>query len=68
MKNSQKLFEILKTQISTEEILTKFVIIIGDCESLEVGISKEDRQKIVENVSIIYHFCATIRFDEVNEF
>jgi len=46
------------------ELLSKIIIINGDCSVVGLGISEEDRQLITENVTLIYHFAATIRFDE----
>ncbi|KXJ72562.1 hypothetical protein RP20_CCG017698 [Aedes albopictus] len=45
-------------------LLAQCVVIPGDVTEPELGISAEDRKRIVENVSIIYHCAATIRFDE----
>ncbi|EAT34078.1 AAEL013648-PA [Aedes aegypti] len=45
-------------------LLAQCVVIPGDVTEPELGISVEDRKRIVENVSIIYHCAATIRFDE----
>ncbi|KAL7034835.1 hypothetical protein ACKWTF_008124 [Chironomus riparius] len=58
------LFDLLKEKISIETILSKTDVINGNCEELDVGISEEDRQFIIENITQIFHFAATIRFDE----
>lgn len=50
--------------MSIEAILSKTEVINGNCEELDVGISAEDRQFIIENITQIFHFAATIRFDE----
>lgn len=47
-----------------ETIISKTDVINGNCEELNVGISEEDRQFIIENITQIFHFAATIRFDE----
>lgn len=39
-------------------------MICGDCTLPDLGISVADRKLLAENVSIIYHCAATIRFDE----
>lgn len=36
----------------------------GDCSALELDMSASDRQTVIEEVSIVYHCAATIRFDE----
>jgi fatty acyl-CoA reductase len=36
----------------------------GDLLMPNLGLSNEDRQAIVNNVSIVFHSAATVRFDE----
>jgi alcohol-forming fatty acyl-CoA reductase len=60
----QKLFDTLKKQMSIDEMIDKIIIINGDCALKELAISSADRQLIIDNVSLMYHFAATIRFDE----
>lgn len=36
----------------------------GDLQQLQLGISEEDRQTIIENVHIVLHSAADVRFDE----
>lgn len=45
-------------------LLAQCVAIPGDCAQLGLDLSAADRQLITDNVSIIYHCAATIRFDE----
>lgn len=45
-------------------MISKIAVIQGDCGLGGLGVSDEDRKLITENVSLIYHFAATIRFDE----
>lgn len=47
-----------------ETILSRIKAIPGDCEELNLGLSENDRNFIIENMTMIYHFAATIRFDE----
>lgn len=44
--------------------LAKIVPIRGDVRELRLGISEEDRKTLIEEVSIVYHVAATVRFDE----
>lgn len=44
--------------------MSKCTIVSGDCSALELGMSEEDRKTIINEVSIVYHCAATIRFDE----
>lgn len=39
-------------------------MISGDCSLPDLGISDDDRKLLAENVSIVYHCAATVRFDE----
>lgn len=45
-------------------LLSKCTIMGGDCSELELGMSPADRQTIINEVSVVYHCAATIRFDE----
>uniref|UniRef100_A0A1Q3FZW2 Fatty acyl-CoA reductase n=1 Tax=Culex tarsalis TaxID=7177 RepID=A0A1Q3FZW2_CULTA len=47
-----------------DSLLAQCVVIGGDVTELELGMSAEDRKLVADNVSIIYHCAATIRFDE----
>lgn len=42
----------------------KVVGIAGDCSLPNLGISLEDRQTLIEQVNIVFHVAATVRFDE----
>ena len=43
--------------------LEKVVPISGDCGEPGLGIGESDQQQLTENVSIIFHLAATIKFD-----
>nr|CAI5862013.1 unnamed protein product [Callosobruchus analis] len=57
------LFDKVKKERGTE-VVQKLEAIDGDVMLPELGISKEDRQKIAKEAEIIFHCAATIRFDE----
>ncbi|RZC41900.1 fatty acyl-CoA reductase -like, partial [Asbolus verrucosus] len=42
----------------------KIVGIGGDCSLPDLGISLQDRQMLIDEVSIVFHVAATVRFDE----
>ena len=42
----------------------KLIAINGDLTESELGISQSDRETLVNNVNIVYHSAATVRFDE----
>jgi fatty acyl-CoA reductase len=50
--------------MSVEQMISKIVIITGDCALVGLGISESDRKLVTENCTLMYHFAATIRFDE----
>jgi len=43
--------------------LDKLVPIAGDITEPDLGLSEEDKQLIVQNVSVVFHLAATVRFD-----
>jgi len=57
-------FSKLKQQDKEEKFRHKIVPIEGDCSLPGLGISESDRRKLIENVQIIFHAAATVRFDE----
>jgi len=57
---SQQLFEFLPDN----KLLTKIKAVEGDIGLENLGINEDDLQDIINNVSIIYHSAATIRFYE----
>ena len=44
--------------------LNKLVAVAGDVTLPEFGLSNEDLQLLVDNVSVVFHSAATVRFDE----
>lgn len=50
--------------MSLETMISKIKVIKGDCALEGLGLSDEDRTSISDNVTLIYHCAATIRFDE----
>ncbi|KAL1453367.1 hypothetical protein WDU94_007507 [Cyamophila willieti] len=43
--------------------LSKMVAITGDCLKPGVGINPEDRKTLMDNVDVVFHCAATVRFD-----
>ena len=41
------------------------VAIAGDISQSGLGISSDDEKTLVENVSVVFHSAATVRFDEI---
>lgn len=59
---SLQLFETVKNQRGLAELMSHCKIVSGDVTQINLGISEDDRKEIVENVDIIYHMAATIRY------
>lgn len=57
-----QLFDTLKD--ANYELEKKLVPILGDVMQLKLGLSDEDRALLVDNVSIIFHVAASVRFNE----
>ena len=57
------LFDLLKKTCG-EARLNKVVAVSGDVMEENLGLSTEDRKKLINEVEIIYHLAATIRFDD----
>lgn len=59
-----QLFDTVKEKRGLTDILSHCAVISGDCTLPDLGISVQDRKILSDNISIIYHCAATIRFDE----
>jgi fatty acyl-CoA reductase len=57
-----KLFE--KVKKLRPDYRSKLVAIAGDMELGELGISATDKERLSEEVNIVFHSAATVRFDE----
>jgi len=59
---SEMLFDNIRA--ANPDVFQKVVPVIGDVMEKNLGISEEDEKLITENVNIMIHSAATIRFDE----
>ncbi|XP_066153693.1 fatty acyl-CoA reductase wat-like [Euwallacea fornicatus] len=57
-----EIFDLMKK--ACPEFRHKIVIIAGDCALPGLGLSTEDRKRLIEEVNIVFHVAATVRFDE----
>lgn len=57
------LFDLLK-KTHSDRVLSKVVAVAGDVSTLGLGLSPEDRLTLINEVNIIYHCAASVRFDE----
>ncbi|XP_050528205.1 fatty acyl-CoA reductase 1-like [Daktulosphaira vitifoliae] len=60
---SSVLYDYLK-ELHGADIIKKIFPIAGDVLEPELGINKEDRKILTDEVDIVFHAAATIRFDE----
>uniref|UniRef100_A0A1B6CB27 Fatty acyl-CoA reductase n=1 Tax=Clastoptera arizonana TaxID=38151 RepID=A0A1B6CB27_9HEMI len=57
-----KLFDSLRR--TNPERLTKLVPVCGDITLPDLGLSKSDQKILEDNVSVVFHSAATVKFDE----
>lgn len=43
--------------------LSKMAAVTGDCLKPGIGISSDDRQTLIDNIDVVFHCAATVRFD-----
>lgn len=58
-----QLFDLLRKE-KGDDVFKKVELIYGDVMQLRLGMSDEDRDKVHNEVNIIVHLAATIRFDD----
>ncbi|XP_067213848.1 putative fatty acyl-CoA reductase CG5065 [Linepithema humile] len=59
------LFEKVRAQRGLPALEKSVTVVSGDMSVLGLGLSAEDRKMLCENVEIVYHGAATVRFDEL---
>ena len=57
-----QLFEKLKAE--NNGFRKKIIAVEGDCTQPGLGLSPDDRQRIVQHVNIVFHMAATVRFND----
>jgi fatty acyl-CoA reductase len=50
--------------LENPDILSKIIPISGDITLPELGISEEDQKLLCEQISVVIHSAATVKFDE----
>ncbi|XP_069691365.1 fatty acyl-CoA reductase wat-like [Periplaneta americana] len=56
------IFDRLKKEVPDYQ--QKITIVSGDCQVEQLGLSSSDRRLIIEEVHIVFHVAATVKFDE----
>ena len=64
----ERLDELLKSKIFSfhqysVNQFNKFVALNGDCSQFDMGLSDEDKLKLINEVNIVFHCAASVRFD-----
>lgn len=57
-----QLFDLVRSE--NPSALDKIKLIEGDASELNLGITPEDRYLLQENVSVVFHAAASVRFDD----
>ena len=57
-----QLYETLR--LENPEILSKIIPVAGDITLPELGISEEDQKILCDEISVVIHSAATVKFDE----
>jgi fatty acyl-CoA reductase len=58
------LFDSVKSLYPNDEYKKKFVLVEGDLLDDDLGLSDQDKLLLINNVNIVFHSAATVRFDE----
>lgn len=58
-----QLFDKLKAECG-DEVLRKVTAVAGDVSAPSLGLHEEDRRRLCESVSVVFHCAASVRFDE----
>ena len=57
-----QIYDRLKLEQPT--FMSHVVMIEGDTGAKDLGLTSSDREDLIENVNVIFHAAATVRFDE----
>ncbi|CAH1279317.1 unnamed protein product [Diabrotica balteata] len=53
-----------KMKVECPKFMHKIVAVAGDCSLPDIGLSIQDRKTLMEEINIVFHAAATVRFDE----
>lgn len=67
----QRLEEFIKCEyfttcnrVSAETLRAKLIAVDGDITKPDLGMSREDRHKLIQSVSVVFHSAASVKFDD----
>lgn len=58
------MFDRIRSEMDAEKTFDKVVCVNGDVSDPELGLSAEDRQRLSDEVTIVFHSAATVKFNE----
>lgn len=56
------IFNLLRS--TNQNLLDKIAFVAGDISCEDIGLSQFDQKVLIDNVNIVFHVAATVRFDE----
>ena len=51
-------------RVNQDFLRKKLVAVVGDITVPQFGMSPEDRQTLIDNVNIVFHSAASVKFDD----
>lgn len=70
-QSSQRLEEFITSnffkvcgRVNQDLLRKKLVAVVGDITIPDFGMSLEDRQTLIDNVNIVFHSAASVKFDD----
>lgn len=60
--NTLQVFDRIRTE--SPALFSKIVSLQGDVSETDLGLSEEDRRRVITEVNIVFHAAATVRFNE----
>ncbi|VVC43986.1 Hypothetical protein CINCED_3A007887 [Cinara cedri] len=57
-------FDRLRSEMDADKVFAKIVCISGDVSDPGLGLSPEDKQRLSEEVTVVFHSAATVKFNE----
>lgn len=59
-----QVFDRIRSAENADSVFAKIVCIIGDVSDPDLGLSVEDKQRLSEEVTVVFHSAATVKFNE----
>ena len=59
-----QVFDRIRAEGNSEKILSKVTCIAGDVTEPNLGVSEEDMNRLLRDVTVVFHSAATVKFNE----